>query len=53
MVVLDRAGTVGDGVGSDGTCGENSACGTYSTTLWYADDLAQRAKHGFVQYEKG
>lgn len=35
-----------------GTCGANSACGTYATTLWYADDLAQRAKHGFVQYQR-
>eukprot|EP00656_Telonema_subtile_P019479 TRINITY_DN20719_c0_g1_i2.p1 TRINITY_DN20719_c0_g1~~TRINITY_DN20719_c0_g1_i2.p1 ORF type:complete len:340 (+),score=65.03 TRINITY_DN20719_c0_g1_i2:201-1220(+) len=40
------------GGGSTGTCGSDSACGTYSTTLWYADDLALRAKHGFVQYQR-
>ena len=40
------------GGGADGTCGENSACGTFATTLWYADDLALRAKHGFVQYQR-
>lgn len=40
------------GGGNDGTCGQNSACGTYATTLWYADDLAKRAKHGFSQYQR-
>jgi len=40
------------GGGNDGTCGHNSACGTYATTLWYADDMASRAKSGFSQYQR-
>lgn len=40
------------GGGNDGTCGANTVCGTYGTTLWYADDMAQRAKHGFAQYQR-
>ena len=40
------------GGGNDGTCGHNSVCGTYASALWYADDLASRAKHGFVQYQR-
>jgi hypothetical protein len=37
------------GGGNDGTCGTLSVCGTYASALWYADDLANRALHGFVQ----
>ena len=40
------------GGGDDGTCGTGSACGTFATTLWYADDMALRAKLGFVQYQR-
>lgn len=40
------------GGGNDGTCGENSVCGTFASALWYADDLAKRAKYGFVQYQR-
>lgn len=39
------------GGGNDGTCGANSVCGTYASTMWYADDMATRAKHGFAQYQ--
>ena len=43
------------GGGDDGTCinggaKNNSACGLYATTLWYANDLGIRAKAGFSQY---
>ena len=37
------------GGGNDGTCGEASVCGTYASSLWYADDMALRASHGFTQ----
>jgi hypothetical protein len=40
------------GGGDDGTCGSASVCGTYASTLWYADDMALRAKHGFVQHQR-
>jgi len=40
------------GGGNDGTCGSNSVCGTYADALWYADDMANRAAHGFVQYQR-
>ena len=40
------------GGGNDGTCGSNSACGVFASSIWYADDMAQRAKHGFVQYQR-
>lgn len=40
------------GGGEDGTCGAQTACGTYATTLWYADDMAQRASAGFAQYQR-
>uniref|UniRef100_A0A7S3YZQ8 Beta-glucuronidase C-terminal domain-containing protein n=2 Tax=Lotharella globosa TaxID=91324 RepID=A0A7S3YZQ8_9EUKA len=40
------------GGGSDGTCGDNSACGTYATTLWYADELGLRARSGFSQHQR-
>ena len=40
------------GGGNDGTCGSSSVCATFASALWYADDLANRAKHGFVQYQR-
>jgi hypothetical protein len=40
------------GGGNSGTCGSNSVCGTYASALWYADDLSNRARHGFVQYQR-
>ena len=40
------------GGGDDGTCGANTACGTYATTLWYADDMGQRSRAGFAQYQR-
>ena len=40
------------GGGDDGTCGKDSVCSTYASAVWYADDLANRAKHGFVQYQR-
>ena len=40
------------GGGDDGTCGADTVCGTYASSLWYSDDMAQRAKHGFVQYQR-
>eukprot|EP00041_Stephanoeca_diplocostata_P013955 m.249823 g.249823 ORF g.249823 m.249823 type:complete len:191 (-) comp19529_c0_seq2:954-1526(-) len=40
------------GGGEDGTCGAASACGTYATVPWYADDLGIRAKHGFAQWQR-
>lgn len=39
--------------GEDGTCGQNnSVCGTYATTMWYANDLGARALAGFKQYQR-
>lgn len=40
------------GGGNSGTCGDpgTTICGTYASSVWYADDLANRALHGFVQY---
>jgi hypothetical protein len=40
------------GGGNDGTCGAESVCGTFASTLFYADDMALRAKHGFSQYNR-
>lgn len=40
------------GGGEDGTCGPDAACGTYMTSLWYADEMANRAKHGFAQFQR-
>jgi hypothetical protein len=40
------------GGGNDGTCGKSSVCGTYASSLWYADDMALRAAHGFSQYQR-
>ena len=34
------------------TCGTHSICSTYASSVWYADDLANRALHGFVQYQR-
>ena len=44
-------GPIGGGI--DGARGKAGAsCGPYATTLWYADDLAMRAKAGFSQYQR-
>lgn len=40
------------GGGDDGSCGTDAACGLYATTLWFADDMATRAKSGFVSYQR-
>ena len=40
------------GGGNDGTCGAESVCGTFASTLYYADDMALRATHGFRQYNR-
>jgi hypothetical protein len=40
------------GGGNDGTCGKDSVCGTFASTIYYADDMALRAKHGFAQYNR-
>ena len=40
------------GGGNDGTCGKSSVCGTYASVAWYADNMALRALHGFVQYQR-
>jgi heparanase 1 len=40
------------GGGNSGTCGSNSICSTYASSVWYADDLANRALHGFSQYQR-
>ena len=45
------------GGGDDGSCinggpKNDSACGLYATTLWYANDLGIRAKAGFAQYQR-
>ena len=41
------------GGGNDGTCGGNtSICGLYASAVWFADDLGNRAKAGFVQYQR-
>ena len=40
------------GGGDDGTCGAASVCGTFASAIWYADDMALRARHGFVQHQR-
>lgn len=40
------------GGGDDGTCGTHSVCGSYAETMWYADDMSLRAKHGFIGYQR-
>ena len=43
------------GGGEDGTCGYAtglSACGTFATVPWYADDMALRASHGFSRFQR-
>jgi hypothetical protein len=38
--------------GEDGTCGTESVCGTFASTLYYADELGFRALHGFAQHQR-
>lgn len=40
------------GGGNSGTCGTNSTCGIYSSSIWYSDDMALRAKFGFSHYQR-
>ena len=42
------------GGGESGACGPDnvSICGLYGSVLWYADDMALRALHGFHQYQR-
>jgi hypothetical protein len=40
------------GGGDDGTCGTTSVCGLFASSLWYADDMALRAKNGFVAHQR-
>lgn len=40
------------GGGNDGTCGADSVCGNYASSLWYADDMATRARAGFASYQR-
>ena len=40
------------GGGNDGTCGSDTVCGLFASTLWYADDMSVRAKHGFSNYQR-
>lgn len=42
------------GGGDSGDCGTPGAaiCGLYGSALWYADDMGQRAAHGFSQYQR-
>ena len=43
------------GGGEDGTCDASSglsACGTFATVPWYADDMALRAQNGFHQFQR-
>jgi len=41
------------GGGEDGTCGTSfSACGTFASTFWYADDMALRASKGFTHFNR-
>ena len=40
------------GGGDDGTCGTASVCGTYASSIWYADDMALRAKYGFHHHQR-
>lgn len=46
------AGEVGPhGGGDDGSCLAGAICGTYASTLWYADDLGMRARY-FQQHQR-
>ncbi len=40
------------GGGDDGTCGKTTICGKWGSAVWYADDAALRAKHGFAQHNR-
>jgi hypothetical protein len=42
------------GGGDSGDCGSpgTAICGLYGSALWYADDMGQRAAHGFHQYQR-
>jgi hypothetical protein len=38
--------------GNDGTCGIDSICAGFASSIWYADDMANRAKAGFAEYQR-
>ena len=38
--------------GDDGTCGDGSVCGTYASSMWYADEMGARARAGFAQFQR-
>lgn len=40
------------GGGENGTCLDYAICGTYASSVWFADDLALRAKHGYHHYQR-
>ena len=42
------------GGGDSGTCGDpaGAICGLFASSLWYADDMGNRARHGFAQYQR-
>jgi hypothetical protein len=40
------------GGGENGTCLAGAICGTYASSIWFADDLALRAKHGYHHYQR-
>lgn len=47
------AGEMGPiGGGDDGSCGAASVCGTFASALYYADDAALRAAHGYAQHNR-
>lgn len=47
------AGEMGPiGGGDDGSCGAASVCGTFASAIYYADDAALRATHGYAQHNR-
>ncbi len=47
------AGEVGPhGGGENGTCNAGAICGTFASSLWYADDLGLRARAGYHHHQR-
>ena len=47
------AGEVGpSGGGENGTCVPGAVCGTFASSVWYADDLGQRAARGYHHHQR-
>ena len=40
------------GGGNDGTCGPETICATYASSIWYADDMGLRAANGHHQRQR-